>query len=131
MGVPSRAVSIDVEVAKRFDAAVDAAFQTGDREKGLTPSRIDIEYTTPHRTLSGLREVREKLRWGAERRRDLDVEFEDGEWQDLGHGHVVRESRMVQRWKETGEVAAIMRVTLDLRIRDGDITRLERVAQPD
>ena len=123
-------MSIDVEVAKRFDAAVDAAFQTGDRESVYIFFADDIEYTTPHRTLSGLREVREKLRWGGEKD-NLDVEFEDGEWQDLGHGHVVRESRMVQRWKETGEVAAIMRVTLDLRIRDGKITRLERVAQPD
>jgi hypothetical protein len=123
-------VSIDVEVAKRFDAAVDAAFQTGDRESVYIFFADDIEYTTPHRTLSGLREVREKLRWGGEKD-NLDVQFEDGEWQDLGHGHVIRESRMVQRWKETGEVAAIMRVTLDLRIRDGKITRLERVAQPE
>jgi SnoaL-like domain len=123
-------VSIDVEVAKRFDAAVDAAFQTGDRESVSIFFADDIEYTTPHRTLSGLREVREKLRWGGEKD-NLDVEFEAGEWQDLGHGHVVRESRMVQRWKETSAVAAIMRVTLDLRIRDGKITRLERVAQPE
>jgi hypothetical protein len=123
-------VSIDVEVAKRFDAAVDAAFQTGDREGVYIFFADDIEYTTPHRTLSGLREVREKLRWGGEKD-NLDVEFEDGEWQELGHGHVVRESRMIQRWKETGEVATIMRVTLDLRIRDGKITRLERVAQPE
>ena len=123
-------MSIDVEVAKRFDAAVDAAFQTGDRESVYVFFADDIEYTTPHRTLSGLREVREKLRWGGEKD-NLDVEFEDGEWQDLGDSHVVRESRMVQRWKETGEVAAIMRVTLDLRIRDGKIARLERVAQPE
>ena len=89
----------------------------GDRESVYVFFADDIEYTTPLRTLSGLR--------------NLDVEFEDGEWQDLGDGHVVRESRMVQSWKETGEVAAIMRVTLDLRIRDGKITRLERVAQPE
>ena len=119
-----------MEVAKRFDAAVDAALQTGDRESVYAFFADDIEYTTPHRTLSGLREVREKLRWGGEKD-NLDVEFEDGEWQDLGDGHVVRERRMVQRWKETGEVAAIMCVTLDLRIRDGKITRLERVAQPE
>ena len=123
-------MSIDVEVAKRFVAAVDAAIQTGDRESVYVFFADDIEYTTPHRTLSGLREVREKLKWGGEKD-NLDVEFEDGEWQDLGDGHVVRESRMIQRWKETGEVAAIMRVTLDLRIRDGTITRLERVAQPE
>lgn len=122
-------MSIAVEVAKRFDAAVDSAFQTGDRES-VYVFFADIEYTTPHRTLSGLGEVREKLKWGGAKD-NLDVEFEDGEWQDLGDGHVVRESRMVQRWKETGDVAATMRVTLDLRIRDGRITRLERIAQPE
>ena len=79
---------------------------------------------------AGYARCERELRWGGEKD-NLDVEFEDGEWQDLGDGHVVRESRMVQRWKETGDVAAIMRVTLDLRIRDGKITRLERVAQPE
>ena len=131
MGVPSRAVSIDVEVAKRFDAAVDAAFQTGDRESVYIffAGRHRVHDASPHAQWAA-RGARETQVRGGEKD-NLDVEFEDGEWQDLGHGHVVRESRMVQRWKETGEVAAIMRVTLDLRIRDGKITRLERVAQPD
>jgi hypothetical protein len=38
---------------------------------------------------------------------------------------------MVQRWKETGEVATIMRINLELWIRDGKIVRLERVAKPE
>jgi hypothetical protein len=71
------------------------------------------------------------LKWGNQEKENLDVEVEDGEWQDLGGGHVVRESRMVQRWKETGEVAAIMRINLDLWIRDGEIARLERIAKPE
>jgi hypothetical protein len=121
----------DVDVAERFHAAVDAAFETGDRELVYVFFADDIEYTTPHRTLHGLDEVREKLKWGGAEPENLDVEREDGDWQDLGGGHVVRESRVVQRWKETGEVAAIMRVNLDLRIRDGKIMRLERVAKPE
>ena len=120
----------DLEVADRFRAALDAAFATGDREGVYALFAGDVEYTTPHRTLRGLSEVREKLKWGGEPE-NLDVEVEEGEWQDLGGGHVVSESRVVQRWKETGEVAAIMRVNVDLRIRDGKITRYERRGQPE
>ena len=61
----------------------------------------------------------------------MDVELEEGEWQDLGGGHVVRENRMVQRWKETGEVVTTMRINVDLQIRDGKIMRYERIAQPE
>jgi hypothetical protein len=119
----------DVEVAKRFNAALDSAFETGDRESVYAFFADDIEYTTPHRTLRGLSEVREKLKWGSGRNpENLDVEFKQGEW--LGGGHVVSESRMVQRWKETGEVATTMRINVDLRISGGEITPYERLAQP-
>jgi ketosteroid isomerase-like protein len=121
----------DVEVAKRFDAALDAAFKTGDREGVYAFFADDVEYTTPHRTLRGLTELREKLHWGDGEPENLDVELEEGEWQDLGGGHVVRENRMVQRWKETGEIATTMRIKVDLRIRDGKIMRYERFAQPE
>jgi ketosteroid isomerase-like protein len=121
----------DVGVAERFRAALDAAFETGDRESVYAFFADDIEYTTPHRTLRGLNEVREKLEWGGGEPDNLDVEVEDGNWQDLGGGHVIGERRIVQRWKETGEVAAIMLVHVDLRIRDGKITRYERHGRPD
>ena len=121
----------DVEVAKRFEAALEAAFETGDRELVYALFADDVEYTTPHRTLRGLSEVREKLKWGSPQKENLDVELERGDWQDLGDGHVASRSRMIQRWKETGEVAAVMRVDVDLRIRGGKIARYERVAQPE
>jgi SnoaL-like domain len=124
-------VSADTEIAERFVAAVELAFKTGDRDSVYAFFADDIEYTTPHRTLRGLGEVREKLKWGSQEKENLDVEVEDGEWRDLGDGHVVRESRMVQRWKETGEVATTMRINLDLWIRHGEIVRLERIAKPE
>lgn len=120
-----------MEIAKRFEATLDMAFETGDRELVYAFFADDIEYTTPHRTLRGLSEIREKLEWDSREKENLDVELEQGEWQDVGGGHVVSESRMVQRWKETGEVAATMRINVDPRIRDGRITRYERLAQPE
>jgi hypothetical protein len=125
----------DVDVAQRFRAAVDAAFATGDREGVYALFADDIEYTTPKRTLRGLQDVREKLSWGGGGGggglENLDSEYQEGEWQDLGEGHVVSEDRVVQRWKETGEVAAVMLVSVDLRIRDGKIIRLERRSRPE
>ena len=122
----------DLEVAKRFTSALAEAFETGNREAVYAVFADDIEYTTPHRTLRGLDEVREKLKWGSgSGPENLDVEVEEGEWHDLGGGHLVRESRMVQRWKETGELAASMRINVDLTIRAGKIARYERIARPE
>lgn len=121
----------DVDLAKRFRAALEAAFATGDRELVYAFFADDIEYTSPRRTLRGLDEVREKLSWGGGELENLDSEYEDGEWQDLGESHVVSEDRVVQRWKETGEIAAVMLVTVDLTTRDGKIARLERQSRPE
>lgn len=119
----------DVTVAERFRAAVEEAFATGDRELVYALFADDVEYTTAHRTLNGLSEVREKLKWGGEKD-NLEVEFDKGDWRDLGHGKVASETRMVQRWKESGEVAATMIVREQLTVRDGKIVRCERRATP-
>lgn len=119
--------SDDIAVAERFRAAVKEALETGDRELVYVLFADDVEYTTPHRTLRGLSEVREKLKWGGEKE-NLDVEFEEGDWRDLGDGNVGSETRMVQRWKETGEIAATMIMEEQLTVRDGKIARYERRA---
>jgi ketosteroid isomerase-like protein len=121
----------DVAVARRFNEALEAALESGNRELVYALFADDIEYTTPRRTLRGLSEVREKLSWGSSEKENLDVEFEEGEWQDLGDGRVTQRNRMIQRWKETGEVAVTMRIDVDLEIRDGKIARLERNASPE
>ena len=116
----------DVEIARQFGAAVAA----DDREGVYSLFADDIEYTTAHRTLRGITEIREKLKWG-EPPDNLDVVWDYGEWDDLGGGRVVSESRRILRWKETGEVATVMRVRVDIQIREGRITRIERRALPD
>jgi ketosteroid isomerase-like protein len=119
----------EVALGERFRSAVKAAFATGDRELVYALFADDVEYTTPHRTLRGLSEVREKLKWGGEKD-NVDVELDEGDWRDLGDGKVASETCMVQRWKETGEVAAMMTVREQLTVRDGKIVRYERRAAP-
>jgi ketosteroid isomerase-like protein len=115
----------DIEIAKRF-----ATTMVADKEGMFALLSDDVEWTTPKRTLRGLEEVREKLGGGGTPD-NLDVEWEEGEWQDDGAGTVVCESRVVQRWKETGEVATVMRVREELQIREGKITRYARRGQPE
>lgn len=114
----------NLEIARRFGATSEE-----DTDALYSLLADDVEWTTPHRTLRGLEEVREKLEWGGEPPENLDVDWEDGEWNDLGDGRVMKESRVVQRWKETGDVAAVMRVREELTLRDGKIVRYERRGQ--
>jgi hypothetical protein len=115
----------DLDVARRFGEASEE-----DPESLYSLLADDVEWTTPHRTLKGVAEVREKLRWGGDPPDNLEVEWQEGEWKDRGDGHVVKESRAIQRWKETGEIAASMRVREELVIRDGKIARYERRGRP-
>ncbi len=75
--------------------------------------------------------MREKLKWGGDPPENLDVEWQEGEWEDAGGGQVAKEARVVQRWKETGKIATVMRVREELQIRDGKITRYERRGRPE
>ena len=68
----------EVALGERFRSAVKAAFATGDRELVYALFADDVEYTTPHRTLRGLSEVREKLKWGGEKD-NVDVELDEGD----------------------------------------------------
>ena len=86
----------------------------------------DAEYVTDRRTLRGLAEIREKLgERSGETLENLDREFSSGEW-ERSDGVVVCRSRVVLRWKETGEVATASDVYETVTVRDGKISRYER-----
>lgn len=116
----------NLDIARRFGGASEE-----DKESLYSLLADDIEWKTPHRTLRGLTAVREELLWGGDPPENLDVDWEDGEWIDVGDGHIVKESRVIQRWKETGEIAASMRVREELVIRDGKVARYERRGRPE
>jgi hypothetical protein len=117
-----------IDVARRFDA-VNAS---RDREAFYALLTDDAEWTTPYRTLRGLDEIREKLDWSpGEPPENLDIEFEEGEWVDEGDGCVARENRVVQRWKETGEIATVILQREQLDIRDSKISRYSRRGRPE
>ena len=114
----------DMEVAGQFLAALEAAAQSGDREAVYPLLAPDVEWVTPKRILRGIDEIREELTWGSPPDQ-LDLEFEAGDWRDLGDGRVACDVHQVYRWKETGEVSYERDRRIEVTIRDGKISRYE------
>ena len=84
----------------------------------------DIEWVTPKRTLCGIDEIREELTWGSPPEK-LDLEFEAGDWVDLGDRRLACDVHQVYRWKETGEISYERERRIELTIRDEKIARYE------
>ena len=118
--MPSR----DVVIASKFRAALETAVRTGDHTALFELVDRDVEWVTPQRTLRGIDELRNWRTW-ASSAENFDFEFVDRDWVDHGDGHVVCDVHQVYRKKETGEFAYERERRVELRIRDGKISRYE------
>ena len=114
----------DIEIASRFLEALEAAAQTGDREVVYPFLAPDVEWVTPKMTLSGIDQVRTQLIWGSPPEK-LDIEFEPGEWLDLGDGRLAVDVRQVYLVKGTRDLGYERERRLELAVRDGKISRYE------
>jgi ketosteroid isomerase-like protein len=114
----------DLEIARRFRIALEAAAKSGDREALYPFLAADVEWVTAKRTLHGIDEVKEELIWGSPPE-NLDLEFEVAEWAELGDGRVVSDVHEVYRVKATGDFAYERKRQIELTIRDGQISRYE------
>jgi hypothetical protein len=112
------------EVASGFLAALEEAARSGNREPVFLWLAPDVEWVIPARTLQGIDEVREKHTWGYPPEH-FDVEFEAGEWVDLGGGRLSCDLREIYRWKETGEPAQHQDRRIQVEIRQGKVRRYE------
>lgn len=117
---PSR----DLEVAKRFRAALERAVKMGERDAVLELVANDVEWVTPQRTLHGIDELENWRAWGSSAQ-TFDFEFSEGEWRDLGDGRVVCDLRQVYRMKESGDFAYERERQVEVTIRDGKVSRYE------
>ena len=116
--------SSDLEVAKRFRAALETAVKTGERDAVLELVATDVEWVTPERTLRGIEELETWRVWGSSAQ-TFDFEFSEGEWLDIGDGRIVCDLRQVYRMKESGDVAYEREREVEVTIRDGKISRYE------
>ena len=114
----------DLEIASEFRLALEAAAKSGDREAVYPFLAADVEWVTPKRTLHGIVEVREELIWGSPPE-NLDLEFEEGDWVELGEGRVVSDVHQVYRVKATGDFAYERNRQIQLTIRNSQISRYE------
>jgi ketosteroid isomerase-like protein len=114
----------DVEVAGQFLTALEEAAESGDREAVYPLLAPNVEWVTPKRTLRGIDEIREELTWGSPPEK-LDLEFQAGDWVDLGERGAGCDVHEIYRWKETTEVSYERDRRIELTIRDGKISRYE------
>jgi hypothetical protein len=116
--------AVDLELVTRFLQALEAAAKTGDRDPVYPFLADDVEWVTPKRTLSGIEEVRQELTWVTPPE-NLDVEFEQGQTEDLGDGQIALDVHQIYRMKGTGDFAYARDRRLDLIVREGRIARYE------
>jgi hypothetical protein len=114
----------EIEIAGRFQTVLVAAAKTGNWEAVYPFLATDVEWVTPKRTLQGIDQVREDLIWGSPPD-NLDLEFEVGEWVELGGGRVASEVRQIYRLKGSGDFAYERNRRIELTIRNGKIGRYE------
>ena len=114
----------DVDVARAFLEVLRAARQTGDRSALFPFLAEDVKWLTPQRDVRGVEAARDQLTW-IKPPGNLDVEYGDPKFSDLGDGYVVSDIHEVYRTKGTGEVAYARDRRIELTIRNGKIARYE------
>jgi ketosteroid isomerase-like protein len=114
----------DLELARRFLAALETVAAGGDKALLYPFLADDIEWTMPQRTLVGIDAIRDDLTWAAPHER-LEVEFGPIELVDAGDGRIHAEAQETYTMKRTGELAYTRDRRVDLTIHDGRVTRYE------
>ena len=114
----------ELEIAHRFQEALEEAVQSGDLEHVYPLLAEDVEWITPQRRLNGIDEMREQLTWVSPAEA-FDVEFSGETWVDHGDGRLVCDVHETYRLKDTGETGYERNRQVELRIEDGRISRYE------
>jgi ketosteroid isomerase-like protein len=114
----------ELALAGRFRLALEEAAKTGDWT-GVYPCLApDVEWITPKRTLTGIEEVEHDLIWGTPPEL-LDLEFEVGDWVELGEGRLALRVHEIYRMKGSGDFAYERDRRIEITIREGQISRYE------
>lgn len=116
--------SPDLETARQFQSAVEAALNTGDFGQVALLLAPDVECLTPQLSLDGVDAMVGELSRERPSER-FKVEFESGDWRCLGDGRYSWDVRAVVRWKATGEPSYSRDRSFNLTIRSGKVSRYE------
>ncbi len=114
----------DLEIANRFGTALEGAARTGDWTAVYPLLADDVEWVTPKRTLKGIDELEHDRIWGSPPEH-LDLEFEIGDWADLGAGRAAVDVLQIYRMKGSGDFAYQRGLHIEVVVRGGKIARYE------
>jgi hypothetical protein len=113
-----------LEVARRFQNALEHAAKTGDWTSVYPCLATEVEWVTQVRELSGLEQVEHDLTW-ASPPEHLELEFQAGQWVDLGEGRAAVGVHETYRVKGSGDFAYRRKLRIEVTIRDGKVCRYE------
>jgi hypothetical protein len=114
----------DLQIARQFGSALEGAAKTGDWTAVYPLLAADVEWVTPKRTLTGIDELEHDRIWG-DPPEHLDLDFEVGDWVDLGDGRAAIDVRQVYRMKDSGDFAYQRDLHIEVVIRGSAIARYE------
>ena len=114
----------DLDIARQFQSAIEVGLRAGDFEPIVGLVTPDVECVMPVHTVYGIDALTEELRRGRPAE-SLEVEFENGEWKQLGNGRYSWETHVLFRSKATGELSYTRDRSFELTIRGEQVSRCE------
>jgi hypothetical protein len=114
----------DLDTAKQFQSAAEAAMQTGDFEPVVSLLEPDVECVMPQHSLRGVDAFTEELSRARPSER-FELEFENGDWKVLGNGRFSFEIRALYRSKVSDELSYSRDRSFELSINAGKVSRFE------
>jgi ketosteroid isomerase-like protein len=114
----------DLDTARQFQSAAEAAFRSGDFDAVVALVAPDVECVTPLHSVHGADRLTEELGRARPSER-FDVEFENGGWTHLGDGRFACELHVLYRSKVADNLSYSRDRSFELTIRDGKVSRYE------
>jgi hypothetical protein len=114
----------DLDLARQFQSAAEAAMRTGDFEPVAALLAPDVECVTPQHSLQGVDALTEELRRARPSDR-FELEFETGDWKRLGNDRYSCEIRVLYRSTVSDDQSYSRDRSFELTIRDGLVSRYE------
>jgi ketosteroid isomerase-like protein len=114
----------DLDLARQFQSAAEAAMRTGDFEPLVALLAPDVECVTPQHSVHGTDAFTEELRRARPSER-FDLEFENGDWKVLGNDRYQCEIRVLYRSTVSDDLSYSRDRSFELTIRDGMVSRYE------
>lgn len=114
----------DLDTAQQFQSAVEGALSTGDFEPVVALLAPDVECVMPQHTLHGVDAFTEELSRARPSDR-FELEFENGDWKQLGNGRYFCEIRALYRSTVSDDYSYSRDRSFELTVSDGKVSRFE------